>query len=196
MEVADELGALEAGVPLVVTSAEHAFALGALDAILTPWIRERLARLTDLARGADGLQEFARDVRNVARAAAEYSVLREQLHADLSGASDGQPPWRVAEKNALTVRAPSQRHHPGPIFALHRPLARIFTKQSTLWTFTVIPPPADRHALSASYEVETTAETPSQTIYVTAPPALSSDRAAYQQLEYAFQSLGRRPFLR
>ncbi len=199
-------GALREGALLVVGAAEAAYRIEELDAVLKPWVRERVEVLAGLLRGADSLREVAEDSARLARTAADYSTLREELRADLRE-SGPEPPWRVVERGVLAVRALSRVRLPQPGFVLRKTAVRVgpvaaasrqaAEKGAPDWEFTVIPAntaaddgPYGTFALRVPGGFHGAALHP-----VHVPPELAAQPAWCLQLEYGFRALGLSPFL-
>jgi hypothetical protein len=195
MQFRDEHSALREGALLVARTAETAYELGTLDSVLKPWIRKRLDVLSDLTNGSDTLREVAEDTRHVARTAADYSLLREQLRADLRDAGP-EPPWRVMEPHTMAIRALSRVRLPQPTFVLRQVTPKAASGNGSDWEFTVIPAsiepggPYGTFALRIPGGLHGAAFTPVHT-----PPELAAQPAWHQQLEYGFRALGITPFL-
>jgi hypothetical protein len=195
MQFRDERSALREGALLVVRTPETAYDLGTLDSVLKPWIRRRLDVLADLTHASDTLREVAEDTRRVARVAADYSLLREQLRSDLND-SGPEPPWRVMEPHTMAIRAQSRVRLAQPTFVLQRVTPKAASGNGSDWEFTVIPATPDPGGLHGIFALRMPGGSHGAAfIPVHTPPALVSQPASYQQLEYGFRALGITPFL-
>jgi len=195
MEFTDERSALRTGALLVVTSAETAYRLDALDTVLKPWIRSHLNVLADLMYGSDTLREVAEDTRRVAQAAADYSHLRQRLLVDLREAAP-EPPWRVAETGVMAIRAQSQARLPQPTFVLRSLTPKSAAGNGSTWEFTVIPARADSTRSHGTFTLRIPGGGPHGALTpVHITPDLAAQGAWCQQADYGFRALGVCPFL-
>jgi hypothetical protein len=188
MNLTERYQALVQGATLVAESAEDAYGLGGLDRFLKPWIRGRFDSLAFTFASCDTRRELAEDTRAVAKAAASYSELREQLFSDVVH-SGPEPPWRVVARRELAIRAQSGVLLRQPTFVLRR-LGSLDVPGAETWEFTVISNPADRTDEGKSFVVMAAAEDQRTSMFVQVSKELENERAWYQQLEYGFRSLG------
>jgi len=189
--------ALHEGALLVVETAEDAYPLGAFDAFLNPWVRERLASLKGMLDSCDTRRDLAEDTRAAARVAADYSRLREDLFSDLHH-SGPEPGWRIAGAGApqLAIRAQSAVLLLQPAFVLRRLSPGMDLSGAQNWEFTVLSQPFDPAKERDSFVVMVFDPSGGGSAPVQVSKELEDQRGWYQQLEYGFRALGLRPQMR
>jgi hypothetical protein len=192
--IMDKYKALCTGALLVAESAEDAYRLGALDRLLRPWIRGRIASLESLLSSCDTHREPAEDTRRLASTAADYSTLRRELFSDVHHTRP-EPPWRVVQRGAFGIRAQSGVLLRQPTFVLQRLAAASDVPGAALWDFTVIDNPSDPSDLGTSHVVMVSTADARSGVPVQVAKELEDNRGWYQQLEYGFYALGIKPFL-
>ncbi|QMU71154.1 hypothetical protein [Streptacidiphilus sp. P02-A3a] len=197
MDLRGSWQALQDGALLVVETAESAYRLGALDAQLKPWVRDRLTDLRGLLDSCDTQRQLAEDSRAVAQAVADYSKLREELFSDLHHFGP-EPGWRVLGAGArqLAIRAQSVVLLPQPTFVLRRLSPGMDLSGAQNWEFTVLSHPSDPAKPVDSFVAMVFEATGSGMRPVQVSKELEDQRAWYQQLEYGFRALGMRPDMR
>jgi hypothetical protein len=194
MDLTDSYQALARGALLVAESAENAYRLGALDRFLKPWVRGELDDRRRLLDSCDTHRQVAGDTRALARIAAEYSELREQLFSDVHHTRP-EPPWRIVDRRTMAIRAQSRVLLPQPTFALRRLDAGSNVPGAETWDFTVIANPSDPAEEGTSFVVMVSTGDSHGELPVQVSKELENERAWYQQLEYGFYALGLRPLL-
>ncbi|WP_045878588.1 hypothetical protein [Pseudofrankia sp. DC12] len=195
MDLAEKHQALVHGATLVAESAEDAYSLGALDRFLKPWIRRRLDSLGTLFASCDTSRQLAADTRALARTAASYSDLREQLFSDLHHTRP-EPPWRTVAREAMAIRAQSRVLMQQPTFILQRIEADgVNVPGAATWEFIVITHPSDPADEGQAHVVMASADDQQVGVTVQVSKELERERGWYQQLEYGFYSLGIRTHL-
>ncbi|MFE9469433.1 hypothetical protein ACFYNW_38685 [Streptomyces virginiae] len=194
MDLADRYRALVDGALLVVESAEDAYKLGGVDRFLKPWVRGRLDLLGGLIHSCDTARQLAEDTRAVARAAADYSDLREQLFSDAHHTRP-EPPWRIVGQKTMAIRAQSGVLFRQPTFVLRRLDNGANVPGGATWDFTVISKPSDPADEGTSFVVMVSTSDNKGPVPVQVSKELETERAWYQQLQYGFYALGITPFL-
>ncbi|WP_198535949.1 hypothetical protein [Pseudofrankia saprophytica] len=194
MDLAERYQALMHGATLVAESAEDAYRLGALDGFLKPWIRSRFDRLAGVFASCDTSRELAADSRGVARAAADYSELREQLFSDLHHARP-EPPWRVVERRAFAIRVQSVVLLRQPTFVLRDLHSGQDVPGAAAWEFSALSRPSDPADTGKSFVVMVSTGDQRFGVPVQVSRELERERTWYQQLEYGFYALGITPSL-
>ncbi|MFD5931035.1 hypothetical protein [Streptomyces sp. NPDC060333] len=194
MDLADRCQALARGGLLVAESAEDAYRLGALDRFLKPWIRDRLHSLNGLLDSCDTRRELALDTRALARTAATYSELREELFSDIHHTRP-EPPWRIVRQRTMAIRAQSAVLLGQPTFVLRRLDAGSDIPGAATWDFTVIANPSDSADEGTTFVVMVSTGDHTGAVPVQVSEELENERAWYQQLDYGFHALGITPFL-
>lgn len=132
--------------------------------------------------------------RALARTAATYSELREELFSDIHHTRP-EPPWRIVRQRTMAIRAQSAVLLGQPTFVLRRLDAGSDIPGAATWDFTVIANPSDSADEDTTFVVMVSTGDHTGAVPVQVSEELENERAWYQQLEYGFHALGITPFL-
>ncbi|MGW9211923.1 hypothetical protein ACWGR4_33760 [Embleya sp. NPDC055664] len=203
-------GLYEAGL-FTAESAEDAYPLGALDAVLHASIRSELGARKNSIDHCDSRMDVADAAEGLAAIAPPYAKLRRELFSDLHHVGRPAARWRAVSHD-LAVLAPLQVWRRPPAYALLLRDPGVATGGAESWDFIVYPRASDPRVPGTTYtamvfpEAASTAESASGaapgstpdlgaawrpgTVQVTRQ--LEEQHEHYEQLTYGFTALGRR----
>lgn len=171
---------------------EDADPVGALDAVLKPWVRAQIAAREGSMSWCDNRQDVAMAVDAVASIAPAYARLRRELFSDLHHVGRPEAPWRKAGPT-LAVRAPLQVWRRRAVYSLLALAPDASLPGLRTWEFRVCAVAgegAGAEEVTATHRVMAFREDRHWDVTVQVPPGVEEQRDLYEELGYAYTALG------
>ncbi|MFI1581787.1 hypothetical protein [Embleya sp. NPDC020630] len=182
-------GLYEAGL-FIAESAEDAYPLGALDAVLHASIRSELGARENSIDHCDSRMDVADAAEGLAAIAPPYAKLRRELFSDLHHVGRPAARWRAVSRN-LAVLAPLQVWRRPPAYALLLRDPGVATGGAESWDFIVYPRASDPRVPGTTYTAMVFPDAASTPGTVQVTRQLEEQHEHYEQLTYGFTALGR-----
>jgi len=190
VDLQEKYRGLYLGALFVVEEVESAYRLGALNSVLSAWVREELKGREHSLDYCDSQIDLAHAVEGLAAIAPRYVKLRRQLFSDVHHTGP-EPPWRPV-RGAAAVRAGSRIFVRHPSYALRRIDAGSRSGAES-WEFSVFTEPNKPDDEGVTFRAMVFPDGPEGTLQVS--PELEAQRAWYEQLAYGLRALDRTPRL-
>ncbi|WP_419705087.1 hypothetical protein [Promicromonospora sp. NFX87] len=189
MDLQEKYRGLYLGALFVVEQAESAYRLGALNRLLSAWVRDELEGREHSLDHCDSRLDLADAVEGLSAIAPRYVKLRRQLFSDMHHIGP-EPPWRPLQ--AAAVRAGSGVFVRHPSYALRRIHAGAGSGAES-WEFSVFTEPNKPDDEGVTFRVMIFPDGPGSALQVS--PELEAQRSWYEQLVYGLHALGQTPRL-
>ncbi|MDI2126671.1 hypothetical protein [Yinghuangia seranimata] len=170
----------------------------ALDAVLKPWVRERIAAWEDTVRWCD-YSDIAHAFDGLAAIAPQYADLRRDLAADSLGRHRPEAPWRTIDRirielvrHPVAVRARTRSRHPHPRYTLRLVKPAMQAARVETWEFRVLTPAPGGPDAVETFTVTVVPDRQTQYGTLHVPPELAEHGVWHEELWFAFDALGRK----
>lgn len=189
------------GALFAVKWAERGDRLGAgIDAVLKPWVRERIARWEHSMMWCDNDSDVAHAVDGLTAIAPLYAELRRELAADGLGPHRPEAPWRAigrirselsGAERPVAVRARARVHYRHEHYILCRDEPDPTSAGPQTWEFRVLSAHPGKADAAQVFPLTVQPATRDRYGTVRVPDELAHDGVRYEEMWFAFAATGR-----
>ncbi|MEU0936297.1 hypothetical protein [Embleya sp. NPDC005971] len=171
-----------------------------IDAVLKPWVRERIARWEHSMMWCDNDGDVAHAVDGLTAIAPLYAELRRELAADVIGLHRPEAPWRAigrirselpGAERPVAVRARSRVHHRHEHYVLCRNEPDSMSDGLQTWEFRVLSAHPGEADVARVFPLTLQPATHDRYATVRDLGELARNRVWYEEMWFAFAATGR-----